>query len=161
MGFFATFWKWNSSAQKRNFEKSLLEIAVLHWAWGVSEKTYQPTLHMTESQRYCCKRSRVGQKRPFWPSYSWGSVIPSVGWYCFVTTDQFQCRTAISSGDFSKFLHWAELHGYPYGAVASRTSKRGERLRKKGGQYLLPTKNTYYTWMKNLMEISFLLSDMI
>ena len=73
---------------------------------------------------------------------------------------QPQCRTTIVPRDFSKFLHEAELHCYPYGAAASRTSKRGERLRKKGGQYLLPPKNAYYIFIQNLMEISLLRSDM-
>ena len=68
---------------------------------------------------------------------------------------QATCRTRDLRWLFSKFLHGAELRGHLYGAAAPRTSKSGERVWKKGGQFSLAPKNNHVIWMQNLMEISF------
>ena len=65
------------------------------------------------------------------------------------------CRTRAGRGLFSKFLRGAELRGRLYGAAAPQTSKSGERVRKKGGQFLLAPKNNCFIWIQNLMEILF------
>ena len=101
-----------------------------------------PTLRMVEPQEYWWKTSQIRQKLVFWPLYGWGSVIWIVGLFFFSGFPRPYAELYIYIGFFEIFLRGAKLRGHLYRAAPPRTSKSGERVRKKGVNFHMPKKTT-------------------
>ena len=79
------------------------------------------------------------------PAISTGHRDVGAGGAFLFRIPQMQCRTRTEPGNFSKFIWGAEHCGHLYGAVTPRSSKNGERLWKKGGNFHFPQKiNTLF-----------------